>query len=112
MLLSVEATKSSDYVSLDTLLQDSFFSNALGGGAGPEFDGSEEKLKRQLKLSPSSKEALAELKARHQKRLIEDHKNFRLKEKEKRRQLLLRDDNKKKKKQLQTLVICLIFARL
>lgn len=90
-LLSIEATKSSNYPTLDQLLDNPFFSNALG----PEMSSK----KNYLKFSAGTKEALVKHRQLFEKRLEEDHKKFRLLEKEKKRRDVLNDENRKKKRQ-------------
>lgn len=102
-LLSVESTKSnSNYPSLEDLLSNSFFSNATGSSSlqQPELNGK----KPYLKFSMGSKEALSRHKESFEKRLEEDHKRFKMNEKDKKRREILNDDARKKKRQLKNQV--------
>ena len=93
-LLSLESTKSATYPTVESLLANPFFSNAIGGIP------SEAESTRKLKLSTSTKEALARHKNLFETRLQEDYKRFKLQEKEKKRQDVLANDNLRKKRQL------------
>merc|ERR1711935_612419 len=93
-LLSLEATKMSNYLTLEELLENQFFSNAIGSIS------KDSRIRKQyLKFSASTKESLTKHKSDFEKRLQEDHKKFKTQEKERKRQEILSDDNRKKKRQ-------------
>ena len=68
-LLSLEATRMSNYPSLEELLENQFFSNAIGS-ISKDSNG----RKQYLKFSASTKESLAKHKSDFESRLLEDHK--------------------------------------
>ena len=68
-LLSLEATKMSTYPSLGELLENPFFSNAIGS-----ISKDAQNRKQYLKFSVSTKDSLAKHKSAFEKRLQEDHK--------------------------------------
>ena len=94
-LLSIEATKSMSYPTISDLISHPFFANAIGN---MPKDG---QTKPYLKFSSSTKEALANFKATYEKRLQEDHKKFKLLEKEKKRKdAMFSGDGRRKRQEL------------
>ena len=68
-MLSLEATKMSNYPTLEELLENQFFSNAIGSVS------KDSRIRKQyLKFSASTKESLAKHKSDFENRLQEDHK--------------------------------------
>ena len=68
-LLSLEATRMSNYPTLEELLENQFFSNAIGSISKDSHG-----RKQYLKFSASTKESLAKHKSDFESRLLEDHK--------------------------------------
>ena len=68
-LLSLEATRMSNYPTLEELLENQFFSNAIGSISKDSHG-----RKQYLKFSASTKETLAKHKSDFESRLLEDHK--------------------------------------
>lgn len=91
-LLSIEATKSSSYPTIEGLLCHPFFTNAIDS-LPKDF------TKAYLKFSAYAKEALVKHKDSYERRLLEGHKKFKLQEKEKKRIGIMSDESKRKKRQ-------------
>lgn len=95
-LLSIEATKSSNYPTVQNLLENPFFSNAIGSLSVTK----KSVMRPYLKFSTAAKEALASHKMAYENRLREDFNRHKLVEKEKKRQEVLTDDSRRKRRQL------------
>ena len=93
--MSIEATKSSNYPTIQNLLENPFFSNALGSLAVSKNS----VMKPYLKFSTVAKEGLTKHKNAFENRLKEDFNKFKVAEKEKKRQELLTDDSRRKRRQ-------------
>ena len=72
-LLSIEATRSADYPTIEELISDPFFANAIANPASDPLDRHVSK-KQYLKISSNVKEALQKHKEAYEKRLQEDFK--------------------------------------
>ena len=95
-LLSIEATKSLNYPTIQNLLENPFFANAIGSLSVTKTS----VIRPYLKFSTAAKEALANHKIAYENRLKEDFNKNKMLEKERKRHEILTDDSRRKRRQL------------